>query len=331
MNYFTEFIPNLDCSREIQLTPEMIPSLARAKTSQFLKHSITLSNSIACISCRKKIKKDLVFCPFCGKKNTSTPSWSPISEQLSNKLNALQKSIIFAPSGFKSESFHPYKDIDSLRIRAIITGRVIYQNNQATLKIALCVRMKNEKCYYEMESYDIESLFELLNQACTNSTSFSQSISLGFMKYQNMSEPFVRMSGQEFEMYCIDILRGLGFANVQQTKASGDQGVDIIAEKDSIRYAFQCKYYSHPIGNYAVQEVNAGVQYYNCDVGVVITNSSFTRSAIELAERCNIELWNGEYLKSKINAVFLRDCVENKEQFSLDQTGFVSIDEDLPF
>ena len=104
--------------------------------------------------------------------------------------------------------------------------------------------------------------------------------------------------GHDFEYYCADILRNNGFQNVLVTKGSGDQGVDITAIKDGIRYAFQCKHYSTALGNAPVQEVYAGKAIYNCHVGVVMTNSTFTKGAIEAAEKTGVLLWDGNKINS---------------------------------
>jgi restriction system protein len=47
--------------------------------------------------------------------------------------------------------------------------------------------------------------------------------------------------------------------------------------------AVQAKGYSAPVGNKAVQEVYAGMAHHRCDTCTVITNNSFTTSAIALA------------------------------------------------
>ena len=109
------------------------------------------------------------------------------------------------------------------------------------------------------------------------------------------------MSGEEFESFCAKVLQDNGFENVNITKASGDQGVDIIAFKDGVRYAIQCKRYSNSVGNKAVQEVIAGMQYYGCPVGIVMTNSYFTKSAKELADKTGIILWDRNFLSKYIN------------------------------
>lgn len=105
-----------------------------------------------------------------------------------------------------------------------------------------------------------------------------------------------RMEGHEFEYFCAELLRKSGFEEVEVTRGSGDQGVDILALKDDIRYAIQCKNYSAPLGNKPVQEVFAGKCFYKCHVGVVMTNSTFTKGALELAESVGIILWDKQRL-----------------------------------
>ncbi len=100
------------------------------------------------------------------------------------------------------------------------------------------------------------------------------------------------MEGHDFERFCADILYKNGFENVDVTKGSGDQGVDIIAYKDGIKYGIQCKCYSADVGNKAVQEAYSGRAFYNCHVGVVLTNRFFTHSATELARKNGVILWD---------------------------------------
>lgn len=106
-----------------------------------------------------------------------------------------------------------------------------------------------------------------------------------------------KMTGREFEEYCAGFLKKRGFRKVRITKASGDQGVDILARRHGRTYAIQCKLYQKPVGNSAIQEAYAGMQYYNCDRGLVMTNSTFTKGARELAESTGIELWEEIPLK----------------------------------
>ncbi len=101
-----------------------------------------------------------------------------------------------------------------------------------------------------------------------------------------------KMEGHDFEYYCANILSRRGFEEVEVTKGSGDHGIDILANKDGIKYAIQCKRYAGKVGNHAVQEAYTGKSLYSCDIGVVMTNSEFTPQAIEEANRLGIKLWS---------------------------------------
>ena len=106
----------------------------------------------------------------------------------------------------------------------------------------------------------------------------------------------LRLDGPEFEAYVALVLADNGFKHVELTKGSGDQGVDILCERNGKTYAIQCKNYDGAVGNFAVQEAYAGAEYYGCDVPVVVCPGTFTRGAIELAETTDVELWDGETL-----------------------------------
>lgn len=104
------------------------------------------------------------------------------------------------------------------------------------------------------------------------------------------------MEGHDFESLCAELLIKNGYRNVEVTQGSGDQGIDVIAYKDGIKFGTQCKCYSSDIGNKAVQEAFAGKAHYKCHIGIVLTNRYFTKSAIELADSSGIVLWNRDDL-----------------------------------
>ncbi|MBH0229536.1 restriction endonuclease [Halobacillus yeomjeoni] len=108
------------------------------------------------------------------------------------------------------------------------------------------------------------------------------------------------MSGHEFEKLVAILFQKLGYS-VEITKAVGDQGVDLIVEKDGRKYGVQTKCYSKPVSNKAIQEIVAGIKYYNLDRAIVVTNNTYTKSALNLAERNNVLLWDGAILEEKIN------------------------------
>ncbi len=110
-----------------------------------------------------------------------------------------------------------------------------------------------------------------------------------------------KMDGHQFEYACADILKANGYKHVKVTRGSGDFGVDIIAEKDKVRYAIQCKRYNHKLDNTPIQEVVGGLAYYQCDKGAVMTNQYFTEPAKQLAQVNDIELLDRDTLSHMVN------------------------------
>lgn len=111
--------------------------------------------------------------------------------------------------------------------------------------------------------------------------------------YETFSIEYVdTLDGIEFEEFTKTLLEKLGFENVFITPASGDFGIDVLAEKDGIKYGIQCKNYKDQLSNKCVQEALSGKEYYKCHIGVVITNSYFTPHAIEQAKNTGILLWD---------------------------------------
>ena len=108
------------------------------------------------------------------------------------------------------------------------------------------------------------------------------------------------MEGHDFEYFCAQLLKRRGFQDVEVTKGSGDYGIDILAEKDGITYAIQCKCYAAPVGVKAIQEAYAGRDYYDRMVGAVLTNQYFTTPAVEAAKKLKILLWDRGYLESML-------------------------------
>ena len=105
------------------------------------------------------------------------------------------------------------------------------------------------------------------------------------------------MSGEDYEKYCKYILKQRGWI-IKLTPKSGDQGVDLIASKESLKVCIQCKRYSKPVGNKAVQEIFTGKQFYNGSHGVLVSNAKFTKSAKSLASKTGIILLSDINLKN---------------------------------
>ena len=97
------------------------------------------------------------------------------------------------------------------------------------------------------------------------------------------------MSGVEFEGYVAARLRRAGW-QVEFTSATGDYGVDLIAEKDGQCVAIQCKRLGKSVGVAAVQQVVSGAVHHGCTRSIVVSNQEFTTAARQLAytHRCQL-------------------------------------------
>lgn len=99
-----------------------------------------------------------------------------------------------------------------------------------------------------------------------------------------------RMDGREFELFLEEVFTALGYT-VTVTPASRDFGADLLLETpDGWSIAVQAKRYEKVVGLEAVQQVAASVPYYGVNEGWVVTNSSYTDSAYELAEPNQVRL-----------------------------------------
>tara|TARA_B100000029_G_scaffold350966_1_gene343421 strand:- start:14 stop:742 length:729 start_codon:yes stop_codon:yes gene_type:complete len=108
--------------------------------------------------------------------------------------------------------------------------------------------------------------------------------------YTDEIDPF------EYEYYCAGEFKKNGWI-AEVTQGSSDQGVDVKASKDGIDLVAQCKRFTKPVGNKAVQEVVAGIKHYAANKGIVIAPNGFTKSAEKLAESNNIDLIHHSEIK----------------------------------
>lgn len=99
------------------------------------------------------------------------------------------------------------------------------------------------------------------------------------------------MDGITFEKYLEALFEKLGY-RVERTQYVGDYGADLITSKDGIKTVIQAKRNKRKVGIKAVQEAVAAKGKYGCSEAMAVTNSFYTKAAIELAKANRVELWN---------------------------------------
>lgn len=111
-------------------------------------------------------------------------------------------------------------------------------------------------------------------------------------------------NGIEFERYVATLVQDLGFL-VYVTSESNDFGADIVASDAAgeRRVCIQAKFYGSTLDNSPIQEVVASLAHYHANEAWVVTNSSFTDNAIQLAKDNHVRLIENRILNRLIDAV----------------------------
>lgn len=86
----------------------------------------------------------------------------------------------------------------------------------------------------------------------------------------------------EYEEYIANFLNDNEWT-AKTTQGSGDHGVDVLAIVNRKLVAIQCKLYNSSVGNKAIQEVVTGMKFWEASIPIVVTNSNYTKQAIEIA------------------------------------------------
>lgn len=104
-----------------------------------------------------------------------------------------------------------------------------------------------------------------------------------------------KMDGVQFEHYLSALFKGMGY-KAEVTKASGDYGADLILIKGNEKTVVQAKRYKSNIGIKAVQEISSARLHYQATGAWVVSNSNYTKAAVELAKSNDIRLIGREEL-----------------------------------
>lgn len=221
--------------------------------------------------------------------------------------------------GYSSASIAAQRHGENFSVSFNSTGRLSFVDGHKLLRTLSVILSSVDITDFDnrefnlKEAFKIEGLklqekqqdFEIVNDVLSIVVDYSNPNHKILLKFYTSRINFKQknfdiMEGHEFEHFCANVLMRNGFENTSVTSGSGDQGIDIIAYKDGIKFGIQCKCYSSDIGNKAVQEVYAGKTFYNCHIGVVLTNRNFTKSAVELARSNGVILWNRKKLLQMI-------------------------------
>ncbi|PDY26990.1 restriction endonuclease [Bacillus cereus] len=109
-----------------------------------------------------------------------------------------------------------------------------------------------------------------------------------------------QMDGRQFEFFLEALFIKLGY-KAAVTNGSHDFGADLIF-KGKNKIVIQAKRYGfkNKVGIKAIQEIYAAKAFYKANEAWVITNSTYTSSAKQLARACNVKLLDRSSLQEFI-------------------------------
>jgi restriction endonuclease Mrr len=110
-----------------------------------------------------------------------------------------------------------------------------------------------------------------------------------------------KMSGVEFEEFLVRLFERMAYTHIKLT-ATNDQGGDLLCSSPrGARTVIQAKRWQGTVGNGAVQELLGAMVYYGCAEGMVVTNSTFSEAARQLAAKdARISLCDGRWLADQV-------------------------------
>ena len=116
---------------------------------------------------------------------------------------------------------------------------------------------------------------------------------------------FQDTSSQDFQDFIAHLFVENGYV-LKQADFSRDFGADLIVMNEGVKTAVRVRRYHevHKLGISDLQQIIGAQAYYNCQQSMVITSSSFTAAARELAATHEVILWDWTILSQAISDTF---------------------------
>ena len=113
-------------------------------------------------------------------------------------------------------------------------------------------------------------------------------------------------SWQAFERMVSRLLSVSGFKDARLVGQSGDHGADVIANKNGVRWLFQVKHWSNPVGTAVIDETIKAAAFFDAKVPVIVASNGFDAKAKAYQQALMkngipIQLWDVPFLISYLN------------------------------
>ncbi len=214
--------------------------------------------------------------------------------------------VRFADGLQDDEEAHGYALIDLCLYTVFLLN--IYEPNKALIANLYATNVQIDAVGRENDAPAIKAVAKVVCKAMGQSASFypaeryaAHLLMFARANAASRSQPTLS-KGIGFERDCEQHLLNAGF-EVQTTPSSGDFGADLIAFKDGLGYAIQCKDTAKPVGVKGVQEAVGARSHYKTDYAAVCCSGGFTDAAVELATSNKVLLCNLDQLARRLDSV----------------------------
>lgn len=222
----------------------------------------------------------------------------PVDENLiKNMVSELleQRSYLIFKNSFMKEFSAIYTELTASDAANVY--QILFSKNMSNLRLLNALLQENaiyidssDLCSLIIQKYEAYKLNRQANEleyAMSNQLAINTPISI-----QDTDE----LDGVEFENILSILFAKMGYM-VQTTPRSGDQGADLLLEKNGYKTVVQAKRYTKKLDNTSVQEVVAAKYHYQYDDAMVVTNNYFTTGAKELAATNQVKLIDRDVLQ----------------------------------
>lgn len=97
------------------------------------------------------------------------------------------------------------------------------------------------------------------------------------------------LSGRQFELEIAKLYQGLGYS-AEICRQGGDEGIDIILERDSERIAVQCKAHNNRISPSVARDLAGTMLHHKFEHGIIASTNGFTNGTIDFCRNKKIKL-----------------------------------------
>jgi hypothetical protein len=133
---------------------------------------------------------------------------------------------------------------------------------------------------------------QLLDHKFQNVSQYEEAIS----RYEKTQNTYWKsLKGIKLEKVIAELYKKMGYS-VQMTKASGDEGIDLILSKKDETIVVQCKGHEKPIGVGVARDIYGSMMHFGANKAILVCPAGFTKGVVQFMTNKPIQLISADDL-----------------------------------